>query len=151
QQRQLDLIRRRHLRVLVEVLQQIAGVFGNQVNGMVLDGRYVCFAAADAVLPTDGEAVCLQRLRPDLGDDLRLRKVGGANDDRLEVTGGGSAAEWVGAAARCGYQREHGRQDRKTQMVRGSSRGVHANVLSASPACGDHNGSSDMSPRFGSP
>src|SRR5213593_4274759 len=85
---------------------------------MVLDRGDVGFAAADAVLLADGEAVRLQRLRPDLGDDLGLREVGGAHDDRLEVTGDSSAAQWVGAAARCGYQREYRRQDCETQPTR---------------------------------
>ena len=83
-------VRRGHLGVLVEVLQQVAGVLGNQVDRMVLDRGDVGFAAADAELPADGEAVGLQRLRLDLGDDLGLGEVGGADDDRLEVAGGRS-------------------------------------------------------------
>src|SRR5260370_21210828 len=57
QQRQFNRLRCGHLRVLVEVLQQVAGVLGDQVDRMILDRGYVGFAAAAAELPTDSEAL----------------------------------------------------------------------------------------------
>ena len=113
-----DGVGRRRLGLRVEVLQQVAGVLGDQVDRMVPDRGDVGLAAADAELAADREAVGLQRLRVDLGDDLRLREVGRADDDRLQVAGDLAAAERVGTAAGRRDQGQHGRQDRQIPPTR---------------------------------
>jgi hypothetical protein len=84
---------------LVEVLQQVAGVLRDQVDRMVLHRRDIGFTAADAELAPDVEAVGLQRLGVDLGDDLALGEVGRPDRDRLQVSRYLPAAERIGAAA----------------------------------------------------
>ena len=107
--------------LLVEVLQQIAGVLRNQIDGMVLHRRDIGFAAADAELAADGEAVGLQRLGVELGDDLAFGEVGRTDGDRLQISRYLPAAERIGAAACRQHpcdQREYGRQNRQIPSTR---------------------------------
>src|SRR5690349_21234482 len=85
---------------------------------MVLHRRDIRFAAADAELTADGEAVGFQRLGVELGDDLRLGEVGRTDLDRLEISGYLSAAERVGAAAACDHERKNRRHDRQNRCTR---------------------------------
>ena len=130
--------------------KQIAGVLRDEVDGMVLHRRDIGFAAADAELAADGEAVRLQRLGVDLGDDLRFGEVGRADGDRFQIARYLPAAERVGTAACRQHpcdQREHGHQDRQTP----STCARHTQVLSAELAFPDTIDMHAVTPRFSAP
>ena len=58
---------------------------GYQIDRVVLDRGHVGLATTDTELPSDVEAVGLQRLRVDLGDDLGLGEVRRPDRDRLQI------------------------------------------------------------------
>ncbi|ABK74270.1 hypothetical protein MSMEI_6169 [Mycolicibacterium smegmatis MC2 155] len=80
---------------------------------MVLHGRDVRLATADTELPADVKAVGLQRLGVDLGDDLRLREIGRADPDGLEVTRDLAAAQGIRTASTGRQRREQGQHEQK--------------------------------------
>ena len=86
---------------LVEVLQQHAGVLGDEVDRAVLQAREVRLAAADGQLLGDVDALGLQGLGVDLGEDLVLGEVGRADDDRRRrpsaSAGSGAALQRIAA------------------------------------------------------
>lgn len=95
---QLHLIGRGDRALGIE-LQQVAGVFRNEVDRVVPQCGHVGLPASDAELTADGEAVGRQRLGVDLRHDLGFGEVGRTDHHRFQVSGGRAAAERVGAAA----------------------------------------------------
>ena len=74
-QRRVHVIGRSRGGLGIEVLQQVAGVFGEQGDRLALDLRHVGLALADGELPIHLVPGVLECLRVDLGDDL-VRVVG---------------------------------------------------------------------------
>ncbi|MPM69623.1 hypothetical protein SDC9_116571 [bioreactor metagenome] len=114
-QRLGDLVRRRRGGLRVEVLQQVSGVLGHEVDRAVLEGTDVDVPGADLHVALDLDALGLEGLGVELGDDLGLGEVGRADPDGAGSggRGGGAAGRRVGGGAagegqqqRCGQGQE---------------------------------------------